>query len=244
MMLYLSQLPVIETLLAMQDKSDALRLLQCSRSLASHLRTNVPAIAFVLNNDWTKACRHGNLAVVKFLAREVGIDYRHHEWDIPSDLAGLGHLEVLKYLCETCPQVRCRIGALMSASRNGHLQTVQWLYTNRHICSFWDNYEEVMRMTYGRMEDIIWRDVNSDESRENYIVNQIVDNALAGGHFNILQWLHSNKTRFNILQSLHFARKSNRQDMVDWLLSIANSRVKRRFAEGPRKPKRKQKKKK
>jgi ankyrin repeat protein len=85
----------------------------------------------VINNSFLSAVSYGHLEVVKFLYENTDVNPIAHDYEAFEIACQSGYFDIVKYLFEAYPNyyMECR-GAVNSAARNGHLNTVKFLHEN------------------------------------------------------------------------------------------------------------------
>ncbi|RLN91435.1 hypothetical protein BBJ28_00026043 [Nothophytophthora sp. Chile5] len=184
------------------------------------------------------AAKAGNLAVVQWLCEEYNADaedaFEHaqmwRQWAtarwllencaLPSDkvnwnaAAADGALAYLKFVHSCFPQDMPQWPqpalATVAAAANGHLDVLQWLYSELGVALT----EEVIAKAAenGHLDVVKWLHFNDCESG-----TWTMDDAAKNGHFEILRWLHDNCSEGCTEMAMTWAANNGRLDILQWL---------------------------
>jgi hypothetical protein len=169
---------------------------------------------YVIQSLMTPAIRSGNLEVVKWLARQPGVNLSASGCDIeyaPAPLiswvlknlevenkeslarginaaAGRNDLELVKLLHENSNGGSCTTSAMDNAAKAGHLKIVKWLHKNRR--EGWTT-KAMDDAASGEHLDVVEL---LHENRREGCTTQAMDGAAKHGHLEIVKWRHAHRT--------------------------------------------------
>lgn len=143
------------------------------------------------------AAREGDLDVVKYL-------YDHPLNDpccqIMFDAARGGHIEIVQWLYDHQPE--CAEAALGYAVTDGHLELVQWLHSQLNQLNRQDTRPSILQT----------RVQSHDHAKQS-----LIDMAASKNHFNLIKWLHENRTDEFAVRAIDTAARHGRLDILQWL---------------------------
>jgi ankyrin repeat protein len=124
--------------------------------------------------------------------------------------AGIGHLEVVKWLHEN-RQEGCTKTAMDAAAWNGHLEVIKWLHENRKEgCT-------KKAMDYaaenGQLEVVKWL----HENRQEGCTTDAMDWAATRGFLEVVKWLHQNRNEGCTTDAMNLAAENGYLEVVKWL---------------------------
>ncbi|RLN86493.1 hypothetical protein BBJ28_00003703 [Nothophytophthora sp. Chile5] len=124
--------------------------------------------------------------------------------------ASNGHLEVLQWLYSDVGVTLTR-GAMRHAAENGHLNVVQWLHNNG--CERGDAWMLDGAAKHGHFEIVRLLHANREEG----CTWRAMSLAAGRGHLEIVQWLHAHRTEGCTVVAMDLAAQNNHMDVVQWL---------------------------
>lgn len=135
--LFLSQKPTVDELVRFIRVQDCTSLFSMSSRFATHFH-NIEFHARALDYSWSEACRHGSIAVVKWLHRNnIAPDCRA---ECLNYAIRFGHLQLVQFLLEN-NLVNFNRYLMCEAVKYGHLDLVKYFYDQEGWCltiSPWD----------------------------------------------------------------------------------------------------------
>ncbi|KAF0714645.1 Aste57867_3767 [Aphanomyces stellatus] len=131
--------------------------------------------------------------------------------------AANGYIDILEYLHDH--GATCTTDAMDLAAGKGHFEVVQWLDAMRtEGCTV-----NAMDVAAGRNDRAMVEYLFNASCSEPECSTKAMDNAAAGGHLDMLQWLRMNTTAGCTNDAVDQAARGNHWDVVKWL--FANCKV-------------------
>jgi hypothetical protein len=104
------------------------------------------------------------------------------------EVAGLGDLEMLKWLQINGVKVKCTINTMDAAAANGHLEVVQFLHENRTEGCSTRAMNQAARN--GHLNIVKWLHFNQTDVCTVHVMDQAAENS----HLAVVKFLHENRT--------------------------------------------------
>ncbi|EFA83675.1 hypothetical protein PPL_02741 [Heterostelium album PN500] len=187
------------------------------------------------------AAKTGNLEVLHLLSDDKDV-----RWESPMDAAiEGGQLNVVKWMNEKYPNEKLSPRRIEEAAKRGHLEMLKWIYENRTERCESDVMDDVVKN--GFFETLKWLDQNTTQqctaNSLPFVIKQgnlellqflherndgdnnrfkfstdTMDTALRYQQYDVMKWLHANRTEGCTETALHYAIYSERLDIAQWLL--------------------------
>ena len=183
------------------------------------------------------AATNGNLDMIQWLFNQ--------NFQPPSscidEAAANGHLTLLNWYAQHCPDLIGSSTAMNFAAEYGHLEIMTWLHSHRKsepptslamefaarsgylniLCWLQQHYPQIECTTSamnfaagnGFLEIVEWLHINRTEG----CTKSAMDRAATNGHLNVVKWLHSHRSEGCTTNAMDCAAERGHLEIVQWL---------------------------
>jgi hypothetical protein len=127
------------------------------------------------------------------------------------EVAGLGDLEMLKWLQINGVKVKCTINTMDAAAANGHLEVVQFLHENRTEGCSTRAMNQAARN--GHLNIVKWLHFNQTDVCTVHVMDQAAENS----HLAVVKFLHENRTEGCPVYAMDRAAGNGHLDVLQFI---------------------------